>query len=148
LSVALAAVSCGRVTQAAVVRATRGLSSARADQYGVNVTEPRRRGPGSSRRVREVPDDPELVLEHWGGDAEMLAFNSLVKGSGRRSDPDARARVAARTIRSYDLDSLHISYPDGSELSGDRFGLVLRGPPRGRLRRREELFRAELGELL
>jgi hypothetical protein len=144
LSVALAAVTCGRITQAAVVQATRGSSSARADQYGVNVTESRQRSSGSGRRAGE----PELVLEHWGGDAEMLAFDSMVKSPARRSEPNERARVAARTIRDYDLDSLHIAYPDGAELSADRLGLVLRGPRRGRLGRRDLLVRAELGELL
>lgn len=147
LSVALAAVTCGRITQAAVVRATRGRCSARADEYGVGVTESRRLSPGSSRRARELARKPELVLEHWGGDAEMLAFDSMLKGAARRSDPKERARVAARTIRDYDLDALHIAYPDGAELSADRDGLILRGPPRGRLRRRNLLLRAALGEL-
>lgn len=130
-----------------MVRATRGCCSARADQYGVNVTESDRRSPGSSRRARELAVEPEVVLDYWGGDAEMLAFDSMLKGTARRSDPGDRARVAARTIRDYDLDSLHIAYPDGAELSADRLGLVLRGPRRGRLRRRDLLIRAPLGEL-
>jgi hypothetical protein len=148
LSVALAAVSCGRVTQAAVVLATRGSCCARADQYGVRVTESQRRSPGWPRRGRAYAGEPELVLEHWGGDAEMLAFHPRLTGSARRADPNERARVAARTIRDYELDSLVIAYPDGAELSADRLELVLRGPRRGRLRRGEELIRAGLGELL
>lgn len=148
LSVALAAVSCGRVTQAAVVRATRGYYSARADQYGVNVTESYRRSPGWGRRTREPAGEAELVLEHWGGDAEFLASESVLGGATRRSGaPYERARAAARTIRYYDLDSLQIAYPDGAELSADRLGLVLRGPRRGRFRRRDLLIRAALDEL-
>jgi hypothetical protein len=130
LSLALAAVTCGRLTQAAVVHAMRGGATARADQYGVNVTE------------------RELVLEHWGGDAEMLAFDSQLRRAARRSEPGERARVAARTIRDYDLDSLLITFADGGELQADRTELVLRGPPRGRLRRRGVLVHAALGDLL
>ncbi len=78
----------------------------------------------------------------------MLAFDSMLKGAARRLDAGERARVAACTIRDYDLDSLHIAYPDGAELSADRIGLVLRGPRRGRLHRRDLLIRAALGELL
>lgn len=148
MSIALAAVTCGRLTQAAVVRASRGRCCARADQYSVNVTEPRRRSPGSRQRARKLVGEPEVVLEHWGADAEMLAFDFALKGAARLSDPAERARVAARTIRDYDLDSLHIAYPDGAELSADRIGLILRGPRRGRLRRREVLIRIALGELL
>jgi hypothetical protein len=148
LSVALAAVTCGRITQAAVVRATRGFCSARADKYGVNVTRSNRRSPGWSRGAREPGGEAELVLEHWGGDAEMLTFDSALKSAARRSDPRERARVAARTINDYDLDSLQIAYPDGAQLSADRFALTLRGPRRGRLRRRDLLLRAALGELL
>jgi hypothetical protein len=148
LRLAIAAVTCGRITQAAVVRATRGRSSARADQYGVFVREARWPLPGSSRRAREVAGESELVLEHWGGDAEMLAFDSTLKSAARRSDPNERARVAARTVRDYDLDSLQIAYPDGAELSADRLELVLRGPRRGRLRQRDLLIRVALDELL
>lgn len=148
LRIALAAVTCGRLTQAAVVRATRGRRSARADQYGVNVTEPRPRSPGSRQRAREPLGEPQVVLEHWGDDAEMLAFDSLLKGTARRSNPGERARVAARTIRDYDLDSLHVAYADGAELSADRTQVVLRGPRRGPFRRRDVLIRVALGELL
>jgi hypothetical protein len=148
LNVALAAVTCGRTTQAAVVRATRGCCSARADQYGVNVSEARWRSLGSSPRDREFAGESELVFEHWGDDAEMLAFDSTLKSAARRSDPHERARVAARTIRDHDLDSLHVAYPDGAELSADRLELVLRGPRRGRLRQRDLLIRAALDELL
>jgi len=88
------------------------------------------------------------VLEHWGGDAEMLVLRSPLKGAARRASSLERARVAARTIRDYDLDSLHIAYPDGAELSADRVQLVLYGPRRGLLRRRDQLVRATLGELL
>jgi hypothetical protein len=148
LNVAIAAVTCGRTTQAAVVRATRGCCSARADQYGVNVTESRWRSSGWSQRARDGAGESELVLEHWGGDAEMLAFESTLKSAAQRSDPYERARVAARTVRDYDLDSLHIAYPDGAELAADRLELVLRGPRRGRLRQRDLVLRAALDELL
>lgn len=130
------------------MRATRGRYTARADQYGVSVTETHGRSPGSSTGAREIPSDPELVLEYWGGDAEMLAFDSMLKSAARRSHPRERARVAARFIRDYELDSLHISYPDGAELSADRCWLVLRGPHHGRLRRREVLIRLPTCELL
>jgi hypothetical protein len=144
MNVATAAVTCGRLTQAGVVLAARGSYSARADQYGVNVTESSRGSSGPSQGAGK----PEVVLEHWGGDAEMLAFDSMLKGAVRRSDPFERARVAARTIRDYDLDSLLITYAGGAELSADRVELVLRGPRRGRLGRRAVLVRAALGELL
>lgn len=147
-NVAVAAVSCGRLTQAEVVRAIRGRCQARADQYGVNVTESRWHSPGSSRRAREPVDDGELVVEHWGGDAEMLAFDFIVKDASRRLDPVQHARVAARTVRDYALDSLRIDYPDGAELTADRAGVVLRGPRRGRLRQRGVVIRAALDELL
>jgi len=139
-------VTCGRLTQAEVVRATRGVCTARADQYGVNVTESARRSPRAN--ARRGAHAPELVVEHWGGDAEMLAFESTLRPHARRSDPGERARVAAETIRGYDLDSLEITYPDGAELSADRIELVLRGPRSGRLRRRDVLFRAALGDVL
>ncbi len=145
-SVAVAAVTCGRLTQAAVVSASRGDSTARADQYGVNVTESARRLPGA--RYAAGAGMPELVVEHWGGDAEMLAFESGLRGPTHRSSPRERARVAAETVRDYDLDSLEITFPDGGELSADRIELVLRGPRGGRLRRRDVLIRAPLGDLL
>lgn len=88
------------------------------------------------------------MLEYWGGDAETLALDFKLKSAARRSDPAERARAAARTIRDYDLDSLHIAYPDGAQLSADRLGLVLRGPRQGRLGRRDLLIRVALGELL
>jgi hypothetical protein len=141
-SVAVAAVTCGRLTQAEVVQAARGDCTARADQYGVNVTE------SAGRSLGARDSTPELVVEHWGGDAEMLAFESTLRPHARRSDPRERARVAAETIRHYDLDSLEITFPDGGELSADRIELVLRGPRGGRLRRRDVLIRAALADLL
>lgn len=147
-SVAVAAVSCGRLSRADVVLATRGRCTARADQYGVNVTESRWPLANSRRRARKPADDQELVVEHWGGDAEMLAFQSTLTSAARRSDPVERARVAARTIRDYDLDSLRVTYPDGAELSANRDALVLRGPRRARLRARGPAIRAPLDKLL
>jgi len=146
LNVAIAAVTCGRLTQAARVRTSRGQCRASADQYGVNVTEPRT----TSQTARGATDEQtrEAVLEHWGGDAEMLVLRSPMKGAARRSAPLERARVAARTVRDYDLDSLQIEYPDGAELSADRTQVVLYGPRQGFLRRRDQLVRATLGELL
>jgi len=145
--VALAAVTCGRLSRAATVRARRGQCSASADQYRVQVTEP---GSGSvlaSSRAGE--HSPEVVFEHWGGDAEMLALRpSLVTGAVGLSGPLERAQVAARTVRYYDLDSLQIAYPDGAELHAGRIELVLHGPRRGILRRRAQLLRASLDELL
>ena len=142
LNVALAAVTCGRLSQAASVRASRGQYRACADEYGVNVTETGsstspHRGDGSRR-------DP--VLELWG--AEMLSLSSPLKGAARRADPLERARVAARTVRDHDLDSLQITFADGLGLSADRTQLVLVGPRRGVLRRRDRLVCAALGELL
>ncbi len=144
LNVALAAVTCGRLSHAERVRASRGRCSARADQYGVNVTESRLRAAIDGGREH----DREVVLEHWGGDAEMLVLRAPLKGPARRSSPLERARVAARAVRDYDLDALQISYPDGEELLADRSRLVLYGPRRGWLRRRVQLIRATLGELL
>ena len=146
LNVALAAVTCGRLTYAASVRASRGQCCARADQYGVNVTEPRSRSSAATAPAEQR--NGNIVLEHWGGDAEMLVLRSPLKGAARRASSLERAQVAARTIRDYDLDSLHIAYPDGAELSADRVQLVLYGPRRGLLRRRDQLVRATLGELL
>ena len=140
--VALAAVACGRLSGAATVRAGRGQCSASADQYRVAVTEP-----GSGSRVsssRRGEPSPEVVLEHWGGDAEMLTID----GSRGASGPFERARAAARTLSYYDLDSLQIAYPDGAELSAGRIELVLYGPRRGLLRRRDRLLRASVNELL
>jgi hypothetical protein len=141
--VALAAVTCGRLSRAATVRAGRGQCSASADQYRVQVTEP---GPASA--VARGPIAPEVVLEHWGGDAEMLTMRSSLTGGARLSGPVERARVAARTVNYYDLDSLHIAYPDGAELLAGRIDLVLYGPRRGFLRRRQRLVRASVEELL
>lgn len=91
---------------------------------------------------------PEVVLEHWGGDAEMLTLRSTVTGAVGLSGPLERARVAARTVSYYDLDSLQIAYPDGAELVAGRSELVLFGPRRGFLRRRNRLVRASLDELV
>lgn len=144
--VALAAVTCGRLSGAVTVRAGRGGCSASADRYRVAVTEP---GSGSLvARRRGGESSPEVVLEHWGGDAEMLTLRSPVAGAVGRSGPSERARVAARTFSYYDLDSLQIEYPDGAELSAGRIELVLYGPRRGFLRRRVRLLRASVGELL
>jgi hypothetical protein len=144
--VALAAVACGRLSGAATVRAGRGQCSASADQYRVAVTEP-----GSGSRVargRGGELSPEVVFEHWGGDAEMLTLRSTVTGAVGLSGPFERARAAARTFSYYDLDSLQIAYPDGVELSAGRIELVLYGPRRGFLRRRDRLLRASVSELL
>ena len=147
LNVALAAVTCGRLSHAERVRASRGRCCARADQYGVNVTEPRSRS--SAARYRAEERNGEVVLEHWGGDAEMLTLRpSLVTGAVGLSGPLERAQVAARTVRYYDLDSLQIAYPDGAELLAGRIELVLYGPRRGFLRRRDRLLRASVNELL
>ena len=144
--VALAAVTCGRLSGAANVRAGRGQCSASADRYRVSVTEP---GSGSFRaRGRAQAPSPEVVLEHWGGDAEMLSLRSSVMGAAGASGPRERARVAARTLSYYDLDSLQIAYPDGAELLAGRIELVLYGPRRSLLRRRTRLLRASVDELL
>ncbi len=87
------------------------------------------------------------MLEHWGGDAEMLALRSPLMVAGRSPGPLDRARIAARTINYYDLDSLQIAYPDGAELSAGRIELVLYGPRRGILRRRDRLLHASVNEL-
>jgi hypothetical protein len=142
LNVALAAVTCGRLSNAASVSASRGRYLARADEYGVNVTLV---GPSSSADPAEQPDE-DPVLELWR--AEMLTLSSPLKGTARRSEPLERARVAARTVRDHDLDSLRIEYPDGVGLSADRFQVVLYGSPRGLFRRRDRLVCAALGELL
>lgn len=142
--VALAAVTCGRLSGAAAVRAGRGQCSAVADQYRVEVTEP---GSAVFGRGRTVTGTPDVVLEHWGGDAEMLAMRPSVTATVVPSGPRERALVAARTVRDYDLDSLHVSYPDGVELSAGRSELVVSGPRRGPLRRRRRLFRALVHEL-
>jgi hypothetical protein len=144
--VALAAVTCGRLSRAATVRAGRGQCSASADQYRVTVTEP---GTGSlAARGRVGEHSPEVVLEHWGGDAEMLTLRSPVTGAVGLSGPLERARVAARTVSYYDLDSLQIAYLDGAELSAGRIEVVLYGPRRGFLRRRARLLRALVSELV
>lgn len=144
--VALAAVTCGRLSRAATVRAGRGGCSASADQYRVQVTEP---GQGSFHPNGQFgPHTPEVVLEHWGGDAEMLTLRSPLTGAVGSSAPVERARVAARIIRLYDLDSLHVVYPDGVELSADPAEVVLLGPRRGLLRRRNRVLRTSLDDLL
>ena len=144
--VALAAVTCGRLSRAATVRAGRGQCSASADQYRVKVTEPRSGSVVARGPIGE--HSPEVVLEHWGGDAEMLTLRSLVTGAVGPSGPLERARVAARTVSYYDLDSLQIAYPDGAELLAGRIELVLYGPRRGFLRRRDRLLQASVNELL
>jgi hypothetical protein len=144
--VALAAVTCGRLSRAATVRAGRGQCCASADQYRVQVTEP-----GSGSVVARGPigeHSPEVVLEHWGGDAEMLTLPSPVTGALGPSGTLERARVAASTVSYYDLDSLQIAYPDGAELLAGRIELALYGPRRGFLRRRARLLRAPINELL
>ena len=144
--VALAAVTCGRLSGAVSVRAGRGQCSASADQYRVVVTEP---GLGARLARRRRPDpSPEVVLEHWGGDAEMLTLRSAAPGARRLPGALERARVAARSLRYYDLDSLQIEYPDGAELSAGRTELVVYGPRRGVLRRRDRLVRTSVSELL
>ena len=144
--VALAAVTCGRLSRAVTVRAGRGQCSATADQYRVQVTEP---GSGSALARGQMSErSPEVVLEHWGGDAEMLTLRSSLTGVVRLAGPLERARVAARTLSYYDLDSLHIAYPDGSELSAGRIEIVLYGPRQGFLRRRGRLLRASVEQLL
>lgn len=111
------------------------------------VTEP---GPDSGMANGPIGEHtPEVVLEHWGGDAEMLIWRSPVTGAAvRLPGPLQRARVAARTVNYYDLDSLQIAYPDGTELRAGRLDLVLYGPRRGFLRRRARLLRAAVDELL
>jgi hypothetical protein len=139
--VALAAVTCGRLSRAETVRAGRGQCTASADQYRVQVTEP-----GSGPVVgRTGESSPEVVLEHWGGNTEMLNLRS---GLTAAMGPLERARVAARMVSYYDLDSLQIEYPDGAELRAGRVEVVLYGPRRGRLRRRDRLVRTSVAELL
>ena len=117
-----------------------------ADQYRVKVTEPRSGSLVASRPIGE--HSPEVVLEHWGGDAELLTLRSLGTGAVGPSGPLERARVAARTVNCFDLDSLRIAYPDGAELSAGRIELVLYGPRRGFARRRHRLLHASVNELL
>lgn len=144
--VALAAVTCGRLSGAVTVRAGRGQCCAAADQYRVTVTEP---GLGSRvARGRGGGPSPDVVFEHWGGDAEMLTLRSPVTGAVGLAGPLERARAAAQTFSYYDLDSLQIVYPDGAELSAGKTGVVLYGPRRGLLRRRVRLVRASVSELL
>jgi hypothetical protein len=78
----------------------------------------------------------------------MLRLGSSLSGVAGLPGPVERARVAASTMTYYDLDSLQISYPDGTELVADRDALVLYGPRQSRLRRRDRLLRASLRELL
>jgi hypothetical protein len=134
LVVAQAAVSCGRLSGAVSVRADRGECSAQADGYRVSVTEP--------------AAGPEVVLEHWGEDAEMLAPRASVLVPGRAAGPQQRARVAARTISYYGLDGLRIDWADGTELRARGATVVLYGPRRGWPRRRRRLLAATLDELL
>jgi len=143
-AVALAAVACGRLSGAVSVRAGRGQASASADQYRVAVTEP---GSGPLGTGGRHESSPEVVLEHWGGDAELLTLRSPVTGAVGLSGPVERARIAARALSYYDLDSLVIEYPDGAELMAGGGELVLRGPRRGLLRRRSRLLRASVDEL-
>ena len=98
------------------------------------------------RRVGE--HSPEVVLEHWGGDAELLSLRSSLAGPVGVPGSLERARVAARTVSYYDLDSLQIAYPDGTELVAGRVEVVLYGPRQGFLRRRRRLLRAPVSELL
>lgn len=144
--VALAAVACGRLSGAVTVRAGRGQCSASADQYRVTVTEP---GLGPQVvRGRGGEAGPKVVLEHWGGDAELLSLRSSLTGAVGLPGPRERARVAARAFSYYDLDSLEIAYPDGAELSAGGVELVLYGPPQGFLRRRNRLLRGSINDLL
>ncbi|MGH2908689.1 MAG: hypothetical protein ACRDK8_05265 [Solirubrobacteraceae bacterium] len=99
-------------------------------------------------RGRPRAPSPEVVLEHWGGDAELLDLRSPVTGAVGLPAPFERARIAAQTLRYYDLDSLEIAYPDGAELSAGRIEVVLHGPRRGLLRRRDRLLRISVEELL
>ncbi len=78
----------------------------------------------------------------------MLTLRSPVTGAVGLSGPRERARIAARTFSYYDLDSLQIAYPDGAELLAGKIELVLYGPRRGFLRRRDRLLRASVSELL
>lgn len=144
--VALAAVACGRLSGAVTVRAGRGQCSASADQYRVSVTEPGL-GSGGGKRRSDAPS-PEVVMEHWGADAELLSLRSPVTGPVGLPAPLERARVAARSLRYYDLDSLRIEYRDGAELLAGRTEIVLYGPRRGLLRRRARLVRTSVSELL
>lgn len=144
--VALAAITCGRLSGAATVRAGRGQCSASADQYRVQVTEPPSRSIVASGPINERGQ--EVVVEHWGGDAEMLTLRSPVTGAVALFGPLERAQVAARTVSYYDLDSLQIVYPDGAELVAGGMQVVLYGPRRGFLRRRQRLLRASVEELL
>jgi hypothetical protein len=144
--VAIATVYCGRLTGARTVQAGRGQSSAAADQYRVAVTEP---GAGT-RTVRGAgaASDGEVVLEHWGGDAELLADRPGGLGPATARGPRERARVAARTVRYYDLDWLRAQYPDGTHLRATAAGVVLQGPRRARLLPGRMLLRAPLDDLL
>jgi hypothetical protein len=144
--VALAAITCGRLSGAVTVRAGRGQCTASADQYRVAVTEP---GSGPlTLGHRGGEPSPEVVLEHWGGDAEMLALRSPLTGAVGAIGPLERARIAARMLRYYDLDSLQIEYPDGAQLSARGVAIALSGPSRGLLRRRRRLLRTTVSELL
>jgi len=144
--VALAAVTCGRLSRAVTVSAGRGQCTASADQYRVQVTEPQSGSVIGRGQIGE--HSQQVVLEHWGGDTEMLTLRSGLTEAAGPSGPLERARVAARMVSYYDLDSLQVAYPDGAELSAGRSEIVLYGPRRGFLRRRDRLVRASVDELL
>ena len=140
-AVAVAAVTCGRLSNAARVTARRGVYRARADEYGVKVTEA---SPGRPAPWRGAEDENARVLaEHWG--ADML---DSITATSRRADPLVRARVAARTVRDYALDSLQVDYPEGGGLSANSTQVVLYSPPRGVLRRRDQLLSALISDLV
>ena len=122
----------------AVLRISRSVPR-EGDRAAVRVTR-------ASRPIGE--HSPEIVLEHRGGDAELLTLRSLVTGAVGPSGPLERAQVAARTVNYYDLDTLQIAYPDGAELVAGRIELVLYGPRRRFVRRRHRLLHASVDELL
>ena len=117
-AVALAAVSCGRLSGAATVRAGRGQALASADQYRVEVTEPGL-GPRVARSRGAAPT-PEVVYEHWGGDAEMLAPRFPLTGAGGAGGegaelPMTRALRSWATMESY-LRSAAEPCPDSTPI--------------------------------
>ncbi len=140
-AVAVAAVTCGRLSNAARVTARRGVYRACADEYGVKVTEANPGRPSSKRNAEE--ENERLLVEHWG--ADML---ESVTATAKRADPMVRARVAARTVRDYGLDSLRVEYPEGGGLAANNTQVILYGPPRGVLRRRDQLLSALISDLV
>jgi hypothetical protein len=78
----------------------------------------------------------------------MLVLRSPIAGAAGPSGALEYARIAARTVNYYDLDSLQIAYRDGSELLASRTGLVLHGPRPGFPRRRKRILRATIEDLL